>query len=177
MSKLTVVYLKDTGNVLAALTRADPPATDEPVTALVGTALPVSAFGKATAGLTVSAQDLAAVTVDDQPDVVAGPQGFQVVADPQGALQVTSASPPGHVSLSVTVATGATVAVGTTPLPAMVVLQKVTTPSLPPTILSPVTVGPGTTPVFSKSLFATGETWNLYAFVQGMYPAAEQFLL
>ena len=35
MSKLTVVFLKDTGHVLAALTRADPPTAAEQVSALV----------------------------------------------------------------------------------------------------------------------------------------------
>lgn len=176
MNKLTVVYLKDTGNVLAALTRADPPAADEPVTALVGTSLPVSAFDKATAGITLPVQDLAAVTVDDQPEVVVSPQGYQVIQDPQGALQVKSASPPGQVTLAITTTGGATVTVSNAS-PAMVVLQKVTTSSPPPTILSPVTVGPGSTTVFSKTIFAAHETWNMYAFVQGLHPAAEQFPL
>ena len=79
MSKLTVVYLKDTGHVLAALTRADPPQGTEPVSALVGTGLPVRFVGRPPADVTVPAEDLAAVTVDDQPEVVISPQSFQVI--------------------------------------------------------------------------------------------------
>ena len=151
MSKLTVVYLKDTGHVLAALTRADPPAGDEPVSALVGTGLPVSAIAAAAADITVPAQNLATVTVaDDQPEVLINPQNFQVVQDPQGqvAPQISNVGVPGStVTLTLDTAAGATVTVTNVPsatsLPAVVVLQKVTSPSLAPTILSPVTVTVG----------------------------------
>ena len=57
MSKLTVVYLKDTGHVLAALTRADPPAAGEPVGALVDKGLPVSAIDGTPADVIVPVPD------------------------------------------------------------------------------------------------------------------------
>ena len=85
MSKLTVVFLKDTGHVLAALTRADPPAAGEQVSALVGTGLPMGAIDGTSADVIVPVANLDAVTVDDQPEVLLDPQGFQVVEDPQTA--------------------------------------------------------------------------------------------
>jgi hypothetical protein len=195
MSKLTVVYLKDAGHVLAALTRADPPAGDEPVSALIGAGLPVSAIAGTPAPVTLPAQYLAAVTVDDdQPptpgglDVLINPQNFQVVLDPQGQR------PPkvqdvggGQVDLKITTS-GATVTVtnvtSATSLPAVVVLQKVPSPSPPATgppnllspvtnVLSPVTVTVGGGTVVSGSTgFAQGDTWNMFAFVQGLPPTA-----
>jgi hypothetical protein len=63
MSKLTVVFLKDTGHVLAALTRADPPASAEAVSALVNKGLPVSAVDGTPADVILPAASLAAVTV------------------------------------------------------------------------------------------------------------------
>ena len=85
MSKLTVVFLKDTGHVLAALTRADPPTAGEQVSALVGTGLPMGAIDGTSADVIVPVANLDAVTVDDQPEVLLDPQGFQVVEDPQTA--------------------------------------------------------------------------------------------
>jgi len=181
MSKLTVVNLKDTGHVLAALTRADLPAGDEPVTALVGASLPVRAVDTTAAGISVPAASLAAATVDyDQPELVLiNPQNFQVVQDPQTqAPSLQNIGAPGHVGVTIDAINGATVTVTGVPsaasLPAVVVLQKVTSPSLPPTILSPVTitVGPGGTVVLDKTGFVTGDKWNVYAFVQGLPPEA-----
>jgi hypothetical protein len=189
MSKLTVVYLKDTGHVLAALTRADPPAGDEPVSALIGADLPLSAIDGTPAPVTLPAHPLAAVTVDDdQPDVLINPQNFQVVLDPQGQRppQVKDVGHTGQVDLNIT-PSGATVTVtnvtSATSLPAVVVLQKVPSspPSGPPNLLSPVTnvlspvtvtVGPGGTVVSGSTGFAHGDTWNMFAFVQGLPPTA-----
>jgi|tagenome__1003787_1003787.scaffolds.fasta_scaffold20227794_2 hypothetical protein len=180
MSKLTVVYLKDTGHVLAALTRADPSTGDKPVSALVGAGLPVSAIAETSADVTLSAQDLAAATVDDdQPEVLINPQNFQVVPDPQGQgpPQVKNIGAAGQVVLSVTTS-GAKVTVTNVPsatsLPAVVVLQNIKSPSVAPNILSPVTVtvGPGGTVVSGSTGFAEGDTWKMFAFVQGLPPAA-----
>ncbi len=182
MSKLTVVYLKDTGHVLAALTRADPPPGDEPVTALVGGGLPVSAVGAKPADFTMPAKDLDTLTVDDdRPEVLIDPQKFQVVKDPQGLAPPTVTYvgvQGGSVSLNLDTASGATVTVtdvsSATSLPAVVVLQKVTSPSLPPTVLAPVTVavGPAGTVVAGSTGFAKNDRWNLVAFVQGQRPKA-----
>ncbi len=182
MSKLTVVYLKDTGHVLAALTRADPPQGDEPVTALVGTGLPVSSIGGLATDVILPVANLAAVTVDDnQPEVLINPQNFQVVQDPQGQApaQVKNVGVSGsQVLLAIDVTSGATVTVKNVPsatsLPAVVVLQKVTSPSLAPTILSPVTVTVGSTGtvVSGPTGFVKNDKWNMYAFVQGLQPAA-----
>ena len=186
MSKLTVVYLKDTGHVLAALSRADPPEGDEPVGALVGTGLPVSFIDRPPAGVTLPARDLlAAVTVDDdQPEVLINPQNFQVVQDPQGkaAPQVTSFADTGsQVGLTIDTSSGAKVTVADGPsgtqLPAVVVLQKATSPSRAPTILSPVTITAGSsTVVADQTGFAKNDQWNMYAFVQGLPPAASETL-
>ena len=54
------------------------------------------------------------------------------------------------------------------------VLQKVTSPTLAPTILAPVTVtvGSGGTVVSDQTGFATNDKWNMLAFVQGLRPVA-----
>jgi hypothetical protein len=103
-----------------------------------------------------------------------------VVEDPQGQAppQVKNFGVPGSVVLSLNTAAGAKVTVTNVPsatsLPAVVVLQKVTSPSLGPTILSPVTVsvGPSGTVVADTTGFAPNDTWNMYAFVQGQPSAA-----
>ena len=118
MTRFTVIYLKATGHVLAALTRADPPADAEPVTALVGGGLPVSRIGAAAADITVPANVLAAVTIDDdQPNVMTSPQAFQVAPDPQGLhppkVQTVASSSP---ALTISLAAGARVALPTAKL-------------------------------------------------------------
>jgi hypothetical protein len=182
MSKLTVVYLNDTGHVLAALTRVDPPQGTEQVGALVGTGLPVSSVGGLAADFTVPVQDLAPATVDDQLEVLLNPQGFQVVQDPQGQAppKVKNVGVPGSsVDLTIAASSGAAVKVtgvsSPTTLQAVVVLQNVTTPNLAATILPTVTVTVGTaTPVSGNTGFVTGEKWNMYAFVQGLSPTAKE---
>jgi ABC-type glucose/galactose transport system permease subunit len=186
MSKLTVVYLKDTGHVLAALTRADPPAADQPVGALVNKGLSVSAVDTTAADITVPVANLASVTVDDnQPEVLTSPQNFQVVQDPQGQAppQVKNVGVAGStVSVALDHTSGATVTVTNVPsattLPAVVVFQKITSPSLPPTILTPVniTVGLSGTVVCDQTGFVAGDKWNVYAFVQTLVPKASPAL-
>lgn len=179
MSKLTVVFLKDTAHVLAALTRADPPAAGEQVGALVGTGLPMGAIDGTSADVIVPVANLDAVTVDDQPEVLLDPQGFQVVEDPQQLKPptVTSAGVPGStVDLAISHAFGATVTVKNVPsapsLTAVVVLQKVASPNPAPLILvSTVTVGSQTV-VAAPNGFVTGDKWNMSAFVQTLRPAA-----
>ena len=181
MSKLTVVYLKDTGHVLAALTRADPPTAGEPVGALVNNGLPVSAVGVTAADFTVPVKDLAILTVDDdQPGVLTDPQNFEVAQDPQTqTLQVKTGGVPGSsVTFAIDGNTGASVTVTSvftaTSLPTVVVLQKVTSPTSAPTILAPVPVAVDSpTVVAGQTGFATGDKWNMYAFVQGLLPAAQ----
>lgn len=178
MSKLTVVFLKDTKHVLAALTRADPPAAGEQVSALVGAGLPVGAIDGASADVVVPVANLDAVTVDDQPEVLLNPQGFQVVEDPQKLTPstVTSVGVSGStVGLAISHALGASVTVTNVPsaisLRAVVILQKVASPSLAPLILvSTVTVGSNTV-VAAPNGFVTGDTWNMSAFVQTLRPA------
>jgi hypothetical protein len=179
MSKLTVVYLKDTGHVLAALTRANPPAAAEPVSALVGTGLPVSFMGGLSLDVSFPAQDLAAVTVDDRPDVVIAPQDYQVVQDPQSQAppQVNDLGSPHQVTFAITASAGATVAVANARLPARVVLQKATSATSAPTVSAPtvvsqVDIGPGSTVVAGPSGFTAGDTWNMYVLVQGLAPTA-----
>ena len=179
MSKLTVVYLQDTGHVLAALTRANPPAGAEPVSALVGTGLPVSFVGGLALGVSFPAQDLAAVTVDDRPDVVVTPQNYQVVQDPQSQAppQVNDLGSPQKVTLAITAAAGATVTLTNAKQAARVVLQKVTSATSAtsaPTIVTQVDVGPGSTVVAGPSGFAAGDIWNMYVLVQGLPPTAER---
>jgi hypothetical protein len=177
MSKLTVVFLKDTGHVLAALTRADPPAADEPVSALVDTGLPVAVIDGTPADVTVPVAMLDAVTVDDQPEVLFNPQDFQVVQDPQKLLppKVTSIGVVGSaVALSISAASGAAVKVTNAPaisLTAVVVLQKVTSPSPALIVVCPVSVGSSTV-VDPPGGYTFGEKWNMYAFVQTLRPKA-----
>ncbi len=179
MSKLTVVFLKDTGHVLAGLSRADPPAAATPVSALVGPGLPVGAFDETSAAITVPAAKLDAVTVDDQPEVLLNPWGFQVVLDPQQLKPpaVTPAGVPGSmVTLEISHTNGASVTVtnvtSAPTLTAVVVLQKVGSLTVAPLILvTKVTVGYKTVVVPAPNGFAVGDKWNMYAFVRTLLPA------
>ena len=65
MSKLTVVYLKDTGHVLAALTRADPPQPANRSARSWTRACRWPSVDGAPADFTVPVTNLDAVTVDD----------------------------------------------------------------------------------------------------------------
>jgi hypothetical protein len=184
MSALTVVYLKTTGHVLAALTRAAPPEGAEQVNAFVGANLPVRGIGTTPADFAFPANLLDAVTLDDSlPLAVIDPQAFQVVQDPQDKTHPkvtqflgTASAPATTLSLDAT--SGATVTVKnvppTTSLQAVVILQKVTAPAQAATIYPPVTVtgDPNGTVVDSKAGFAAGETWNFYALVQGTPPSS-----
>lgn len=170
MSKLTVVFLKDSGHVLAALTRADPPTATESVSALVGAGLSVGPVNGASAAVTIPAAMLDAVTVDDQPGVVLDPLGFRVVEDPQGLKPptVTSAGVPGStVVTTISHTAGATVTVQDIPLAsltAVLVLQQVASPSPAPRIaVTTLTVG---NPSVVAGGFAQNDTWDVYAFVQ-----------
>ena len=84
--------------------------------------------------------------------------------------------PGSTVDLAISHAFGATVTVKNVPsapsLTAVVVLQKVASPSPAPLILvSTVTVGSQTV-VAAPNGFVTGDKWNMYAFVQTLRPAA-----
>ena len=144
MSKLTVVYLKDTGHVLAALTRADPPEGDEPVTALVGTGLAGERHRTAAADVTVPVNVPGCRHRRRRPARGRDqPAEFQVVEDPQDTRHPTGKEfgAPGSTSPSHSTAPRARRhghdRATATSLPAVVVLQKVTSPSLAPTILAP----------------------------------------
>ncbi len=179
MSALTVVFLKDSGHVLAALTRADPPAPGEPVGALVDTGLPLAAIDGTTADVIIPVGNLDAVTVDDQPEVLLNPQGFQVIQDPQKVLPptVTSVGVGGStVTPSISASNGAEVqvtGVSATSLSAVVVLQQ-KTPAPGPTLIvvHSVTVGSPTV-VDPPGAYVHPDTWNMYAFVQGLAPTAK----
>ena len=172
MSKLTVVFLKDTGHVLAGLTRADPPAATEPASALIGAGFTLGPVDGASTAITIPAAMLAAVTVDDQPGVVLDPLGFQVIEDPQQLKPptVTAAGVAGSTvdtTISHLAAAGATVTVSNMPLAALtavLVLQQVTVPSPPPRIVV-TTLTVGTAQMVSGG-FTAGDTWDVYAFVQ-----------
>jgi hypothetical protein len=177
MSKLTVIYLQATGHVLAAVTRAVPAETTEPITALIGPYLPVRSIGSDSqpVTLTFSADLLRAVTVNDQPNVVVNPQGFQVIQQ-DSAVQVTPVVAAGGLN-TVLSPEGVTVGpVKPTPnnsLPVMVVLRKVaTTPSVPtPTVLSSFIPALNDTVVLPIAL-AEKDTWVTLTLVSGYAPVA-----
>jgi hypothetical protein len=190
MTALTVVYLKDTGHVLAAVTTAVPPEGSEPVKALVGAHLPWRGTGQASVDVTFPDHLLAAVTVvENLPDIsrsgvpratpLIDPQAFQVVKDPQNktppkvtTFPSTAIAPTAQLafaSLKLTV-TLTNVPV-TASLPAIVVLQEITTPAQAGTIVAPVTVTGATSGTTVATGFQTGQTWSAFAFVQGMPPA------
>jgi hypothetical protein len=129
------------------------------------------------ADATVAAQDLDLATVDDQPGVVTNPQSFRVTSDAKGQAQVTSAGAASQITLDITTSSGATVTGATTQVPARVGLQKVvTSSSLAPAKLNPVTVGPGAsgTVVAGPAGFALHDIWNMYVLVQGLQPNVQQ---
>jgi hypothetical protein len=192
MTALTVVYLTSTGHVLAALTRATPPEAGESLDTLLGSHLPWHGTGQAAADVAFPASLLAAATVDDTwPDVsqsgtplatpLIDPQAFQFVQDPQNKTppQVTEfATTAGSqaAQLALTVASGLTVTLANVPsntsLPAVVVLQKVTTPPQAGTVLPPTTVtGAASGTVVAGTGFTAGDTWSVFVFVQGMPPS------
>ena len=178
MTKLTAVYLTKTLHVLAALTRTDPPQGDEPVSALIGTGLPVRFIGQLPVNVTFHATDLSAVTVDDQPDVLVNRQSYRVVKDPQTqALQVTGVGAANQVQLTIDHQSGAAVTVAFTANvsgEAIVILQKLTTPSTPPIIAAPFQVVSGVNPVPGLTGFVKNDLWNMYALVQGLPPVSSQ---
>jgi hypothetical protein len=194
MTALTVVYLKSTGHILAALTRAEPPAAGEPLITLLGSHLSWHGTGQATVDVAFHAPLLDAATVDDKwPDVsrsgtplatpLIDPQAFQVVQDPQNKTppKVTKfatafGAPAAHLNLVATPAPRLTVTLAnvssSASLPAIVVLQKVTIPSQAGTVLPPTTVtGAVYGTVVANSGFNAGDTWSVFVFVQGMPPA------
>lgn len=176
MTKLTAVYLKRTSHVLAALTRTDPPQTDEPVDALIGTGLQVRFIGQLPLNLTFYARDLSAVTVDDQPDVLINRQNYQVVQDPATrAFQVTGVGPQGLVVPDITTANGARVTVNTAQSwPAIVVLQKLLGAGSPPPVIVPLLTVPfGPAAALPASAVASGDKWNMYALVQTLPPFSQ----
>jgi hypothetical protein len=179
VTKLTVVYLNDTGHVLAALSRVDPPQGTEQVSALVGAGLPVRFIGNLPADATLSAQDLDLTTVDNQPAVVISPQAFMVTFDTKGQAQVQNAGAASQITLAITTSSGATVTGANAQVPARIGLQKVTSPSLAPTTLNSVSVGPGAggTVVAGPTGFTSGDVWNMYALVQGLQPAVKQITI
>lgn len=125
--KLTVLYAKDTGHALAAVTRvalpeADAGAEDDAVSpevrALAGEALPVRGFFDASGTTTkpdpavfsIPAEDLAAVTVDGEDHQLLAPRDYVVLeedkklqpADPTTVPTVTPTN--GNRTLAVTLA-------------------------------------------------------------------------
>jgi hypothetical protein len=177
MTTLTLIYLQDTGNALAAVTRATAPAAAEPVAALVGPRLPFQRAGdqQHAMAFTITADRLAVASFDKQPfpDVPARlgvseqQQNQQVTYTP-----VTLADGSG---VAVTPATGGvTVRVPTTTteaLPILVVLQKeLASPPVPaPIFLS------GSIPALASQVTLTATldpaTWNAVAFVKGYSPS------
>jgi hypothetical protein len=177
MTILTLIYLQDTGNALAAVTRATAPAAAEPVAALVGPRLPFQRAGdqQHAMAFTITADRLAVATFDKQPfpDVPARlgvseqQQNQQItytlvtLADGSG-VGVT----PEAAGVTVTVPTATTAA-----LPVLVVLQKeLASPPVPaPVFLS------GSSPAFASQVKLTATldqgTWNAVAFVKGYSPS------
>ncbi|HWS89091.1 MAG TPA: hypothetical protein VN282_19120 [Pyrinomonadaceae bacterium] len=80
--KITVLYVEQTGHVLAVLTRAADAEAEPVVEELAGEALPVRRFGLTTATwfptveFLVPASELKAKNVDLKPGVVENPRGF-----------------------------------------------------------------------------------------------------
>ncbi|HEX5143944.1 MAG TPA: hypothetical protein VFW21_08755 [Mycobacterium sp.] len=178
MSKLTVVYLQSTGHVLAAVTRAAPPDSAEQVTALTGPHLPVRGIGGASpVAVSFPADYLAATTVDDEPDVLLDPHGFEVVENVQKdgtthylvrRLGVTGNVTPKFDSGKATVKINFQPA---TPLPMVAVLQRVKSP-LPAEIINrPIPKDqPADTPITLDTVDDT--SWEVLVFVQSQPPIA-----
>lgn len=187
MTALTVVYLKSTGHVLAAVTRAVPPEAGEPLKALVGAHLLWRGIGLISADVAFPAHLLAAATVDDKwPDVARSgsplatplidPQLFQVVEDPQNK------TPPKVTKFPTAIGDpAATLAFNATPdltvtltnvpsaasLPAVVVLQQIMTSAQPGHILTKIVPG-GTSATVVATGFHTSEKWSAFAFIKGV---------
>ena len=104
--KMTVVYVKDTGQVMAAVTRAAlaeaaPAAaadgTSPEVQALVGDSLPVRSFLNAATSIpnptlfSIPADQLATLTVDRDEDQLLSPRGYTVLDGKK--IEVPSATP------------------------------------------------------------------------------------
>ena len=91
--KMTVVYVKDTGHVMAAVTRAALPDASPPVAAgpspevqaMVGDSLPVRSFTSLSSNaidgtqFSVPADKLATLTVDGDQDQLLSPRGYAVL--------------------------------------------------------------------------------------------------
>jgi hypothetical protein len=182
MTALTVIYLKSTGHVLAAVTCAAPPTAAEPVKALVGAHLPWGGTGQVSVNVAFPVGLLAAVTVDDTWHDVSragaplatpliDPQAFQVVVDPQNKTppKVTEfPTAPGAPTVTLNFATPdltATLTNLATPLTAVVVLQEVTPAAQAGSILTAVPVPWSGAAVASG--FISGDIWSAFVFIQG----------
>jgi hypothetical protein len=181
MTELTVLYLRDTGNVLAAITRADPSGRAQTVAELVGASLPLRFIdGGTPMALSLPAARLAAATVDDDPTVVQGPTDYGVVEkkeDGETKYQLTSQADSTGV---VVVLRGSEVdiTIPTAPItaarPVLVVLEKVVaSPPRPATVIVSGSIPVGSQAVTLNAQLETGD-WDTAAFVQGMTPYTTQ---
>ena len=186
MSKLTVIYLQDTKQILAAVSRAAPPEGEEPVTTLVGSSLPVrSISGQSSTGASASSLDLsipanllAAATVDLKPEVLLNPRDFQVVEDPSDLTHPkVQALVPGAGTGVTLSPIGVTVNITSAPptdLPILIVLKSAsqTAPALAPIVL-PGAIPKGESKAQLVTALPVGSKWNILTIVSGLKPQVD----
>jgi hypothetical protein len=180
MTQLTVLYLGDTGHVVAAVTRADPSGKAPTVAELVGSGLPVRFInGGAPIALSLPAARLAAAAVDDDPTVPQGPTDYGVVEtqqDGQTRHELTSQADGSGITVvlnesDVTVTIPAAAA---SALPVLVTLDKVVSaPPRPDTVVVSGSIPVGGKTVTMRAPLETGD-WDTAVFVAGMTPYTEQ---
>jgi hypothetical protein len=175
---ITVLYVRDTANVLAAVTRTAPATTVPAVAELVGTGLRTRALGTETLDVTVPADDLATATVDADGRVFDDLRGYVVVESPQpdGTLKTELSQLPPASGQSVTF-TANVVSVdiagsGGTGVKVLVVLEKASSPAPAPVILTGTVPNLDTQVALPASL-DTG-TWRAAVFATGRRPFAHQ---
>jgi hypothetical protein len=190
--KATVLYMKDTGQVMAAVTRValveappadDPDAVPPEVLALVGDALPVRSFINVGTGFpdaatfAIPAEQLAALTVDVDQDQLLSPRGYVVVDDkklelPQAGAPPIAAAANNGSTLGVTLAT-----VTPIDLPvALHVLPAAGATGRPQVLEGVFRAGPPPAPTVNFNLSAPlSGTYTVLMLVRG-YPARSQVL-
>jgi hypothetical protein len=139
MTTLTVLYVRDTDSVVAALTQTAPPAATQSASDLVGRGLRMRGLGKI--DITLAADRLALAVIDADPGVLVNPRGFYVEPTPQnpGKLKLTPVQASAAVKLSLSLsAAGAdlTRTVTGAPMQVLLVLEKIASPAPDPVILT-----------------------------------------
>jgi hypothetical protein len=169
MTILTVVYVADTNNILAAVTRTAAPASEPDVRDLVGDGLLVRSIGDV--DITVEADRLKVAVVDGDPLALENPRGFLVKQNSTPTLipVPSGSSSTVTITLQATSARVQTTQTGTG-LKVLLVIEKVGGSAPAPLVRTGELAG--STITFNVTL--DPGPWQAVAFVTNQLPAGQK---